>query len=342
VTVNAGVGLTIDGSGFLVVNTGTGLSTSGGVVAIPGGAITYALLAALSVGAAQIQAAAIATSNLQSGAVTGTKIAAATITTANIANAAITTALIGTAQITTALIANAAITNALLATAVVGTANIQNAAVTNAIIANLAVGDAQINDVSASKITAGTISASISITSPNITTSGSFTTVNISGGQLTCTDGFAALLTLNGGGMSLGGGVALTRTGFNCPDIATTRIAINDGTSVSLQIARGIDASTISGLYPHVFLITNVGIGFEVSGSSYFKATSSGVVISTLSLTTADVNVTGTLRFSGMNSTGSGAAAMGANCPAGTLTAPNTWLQVKNAAGGAGWIPMWT
>ena len=87
VTVNAGVGLTVSG-GFLVVDAGTGLSTTGGQVFIPGGAITTALLAALSVGTAQIQNAAV----------TSTQIAAATITTANIGAAQITTALITRTQ----------------------------------------------------------------------------------------------------------------------------------------------------------------------------------------------------------------------------------------------------
>jgi hypothetical protein len=149
VTVNQGVGLQIDGSGFLTVKPSTGLAANSGGVYIPGGAITNSLLAAL----------AIAQANIQSGAVG--------------------TSQIVTASITAALCQYAFITNALIGYAVIGTANIQNAAITNALISNLAVGTAQIQDLAVTnakissldvtKLTAGTISATISISSPTIT-----------------------------------------------------------------------------------------------------------------------------------------------------------------------------
>ena len=41
------------------------------------------------------------------------------------------------------------------------------------------------------------------------------------------------------------------------------------------------------------------------------------------------------------NSTGVGIALFGANCPAGVVSAPYTWVRVKTADGSTGWIPVW-
>jgi len=46
-------------------------------------------------------------------------------------------------------------------------------------------------------------------------------------------------------------------------------------------------------------------------------------------------------KFAGNNSTGSGSAALGTNCPAVTLTAPYKWIEVFTADGSAAWIPAW-
>ena len=60
------------------------------------------------------------------------------------------------------------------------------------------------------------------------------------------------------------------------------------------------------------------------------------------SLTTnAGVNVKGNVTFSGTNSTGSGSAALGANCPAITATAPYTWIKVIAKDGTTVYIPAW-
>lgn len=157
----------------------------------------------------------VANSNIQNLAVGTAQIQAAAITTAKIANLAVTTALINTAAVGTAQIQNAAITNALIGNLAVDTAQINTAAVTQAKIANLAVGtaqiaalavtDAKINDLSASKITAGTISASISISAPTITggsiSSATFSSGSISGSTLTlsATSGTTKTIDLNPG-----------------------------------------------------------------------------------------------------------------------------------------------
>jgi hypothetical protein len=64
-----------------------------------------------------------------------------------------------------------------------------------------------------------------------------------------------------------------------------------------------------------------------------------------LSNCTADKPSTGTLTVLdsrlGTQSTGSGSAALGANCPAVTPTAPNTWKAITLTDGSTGYIPVW-
>lgn len=100
--------------------------------------IDYAKIINVSIGTADIQDASIVTAKIGDLQVTGAKIANATITTANIALAAI-----GTAQIQ-----NGAITNALIGTAAVNTTQIADGSIT----------DAKIVELTAEKITAGTLS----------------------------------------------------------------------------------------------------------------------------------------------------------------------------------------
>lgn len=54
-----------------------------------------------------------------------------------------------------------------------------------------------------------------------------------------------------------------------------------------------------------------------------------------------DVGINANLRFLGVNTTGAGSAALGANCPATTATAPYTWVRVKTSDGSTGFIPIW-
>lgn len=43
----------------------------------------------------------------------------------------------------------------------------------------------------------------------------------------------------------------------------------------------------------------------------------------------------------GNQATGAGSAALGANCPATTATAPNTWVKFTLADGSLGYFPVW-
>lgn len=46
-------------------------------------------------------------------------------------------------------------------------------------------------------------------------------------------------------------------------------------------------------------------------------------------------------KFAGTNTTGAGSALLGTNCPAGTLTAPYTWVKIVTADGSTAYIPAW-
>jgi hypothetical protein len=48
-----------------------------------------------------------------------------------------------------------------------------------------------------------------------------------------------------------------------------------------------------------------------------------------------------TPKFGGTNTTGSGSAALGANSPATTNTAPYTWIQAVSSDGSTVFIPAW-
>ena len=56
---------------------------------------------------------------------------------------------------------------------------------------------------------------------------------------------------------------------------------------------------------------------------------------------TARLDVTGKIKFGGTNTTGSGSAALGANCPATTAGAPYTWIEAIAADGSTVYIPAW-
>lgn len=66
------------------------------------------------------------------------------------------------------------------------------------------------------------------------------------------------------------------------------------------------------------------------AGTSNFSVTRDG-----------GVTLAGIARFNGTNTTGAGAAVLGANSPAVTLTAPYTWIQVTTSDGSTAYIPVW-
>ena len=111
-------------------------------------AITRAKIALLAVDEARIADLAVGTAKVQDASITNAKIADLAVTAAKIANATITNAQIANATIGTAQIALGAITTALIAQGAVGTAQIADASIT----------DAKIVELSANRITTGTLS----------------------------------------------------------------------------------------------------------------------------------------------------------------------------------------
>jgi L-lactate utilization protein LutC len=115
--------------------------------------IADATITSAKIGLAEIKTANIADANITNAKIVdatiqGAKIANATIVNANIQDATITGAKIGLATIGTANIVTGSITNALIGTGAIETAQIANGSIT----------DAKIVELTANKITAGTLS----------------------------------------------------------------------------------------------------------------------------------------------------------------------------------------
>lgn len=121
------------------------------------GAIDRAHIMEAAIGEAQIDDASIKSAHIQDGSIISAKIAEAQINEAHIAIAAVTTAKIADAAIENAKIADAAITTAKIAHGAIETAHLQDAIIGTAQIADLSVTDAKILELTASKITAGTL-----------------------------------------------------------------------------------------------------------------------------------------------------------------------------------------
>lgn len=88
------------------------------------------------------------------------------------------------------------------------------------------------------------------------------------------------------------------------------------------------------------------------SGSSgtarfYDQTATTGATLVTISRGAGQTNtsnvlaIDGTLKFGGANSTGAGAALLGSNSPASTLTAPYTWIRAVSSDGSTVYIPCW-
>lgn len=132
-------------------------------------ALTGKLGTSMSVGAGVLEVAdsGITTGKVANDAITTLKIAGGAVISSKLADLAVEAAKLANSSVTATKIASAAVGSAAIAALAVGTAHIQDLAVTSAKIANL----------SADKITAGTITASISILSPSISISGASFTV---------------------------------------------------------------------------------------------------------------------------------------------------------------------
>ena len=252
-----------------------------GTAQIANGAITNAQIGSLAVDTANIKDAAInsakianlavGTAQIGDGAITNAKIGKLAVGTAQIANGAITDAQIGSLAVGTAQIKDEAVNSAKIAKLAVGTAQIGDGAITNAKIGKLAVGtaqianaaitDAQIGDVSANKLTAGTIDFN-TITGKNINAS------NIATGKLSTerlnVDKLSAV-SANLGDITTGSlkGVNIVAKTFSTPNgsfttdengvITAKKMTLSDGTVSSTTI----NASTINGTTINAGTISN-------------------------------------------------------------------------------------
>lgn len=107
---------------------------------------------------------------IQNGTISNAKIANLAVDNAKIANLSVSNGKIQDLAVTNAKIANATITSAKIGLAEIKTANIEDLAVGTAKIANAAITNAKVNDLSADKLTAGTINTA------NVTISGTSST----------------------------------------------------------------------------------------------------------------------------------------------------------------------
>nr|DAQ03006.1 MAG TPA: Putative tail protein [Caudoviricetes sp.] len=129
-----------------------------GTAKIADAAITNAQIAGAAIGTANIQDGAIVTAHILDGNITKAKIADLAVDSAKIADLAVTTAKIAQGAITNAQIENAAIDTAKIALGAITAALIQQGAVGTVQIADGSITDAKIVELTANKITAGTLS----------------------------------------------------------------------------------------------------------------------------------------------------------------------------------------
>jgi hypothetical protein len=148
VTLTPNVTGTLKGNRVAAATLGPGLTNDGSQLRVPVGGISESLLASLSV----------TTGKLANLAVDVTKLADLSVEAAKLASS----------SVTATKIANAAVGSAAIAAAAIGTAHIANAAIVTAHIQDLSVTSAKIQSINADKITAGTITASVLMTSPSI------------------------------------------------------------------------------------------------------------------------------------------------------------------------------
>lgn len=226
---------------------------------IDNASITSAKIGSLQVTDAHIANLAVTSAKIDDLAVTNAKIGNLSVSTAKIEDLAVSRAKIGNAAIGSAQIDSAVITYAHIANATIKTANIESAAITTALIATGAIQTAQISDgsitdakivdLTANKITAGTLSVERLIIRDPVTPANSliYAINNISGALQSVVGD-----TLNGEILTprtitadriVAG--AITANEIAASTITANKIAANTITAASGVIA-SIDASKIT------------------------------------------------------------------------------------------------
>ncbi len=153
--------------------------------------------------------------------------------------------------------------------------------------------------------------------------------------------------------LSVKGNGTQTANLFEIKD-SSDNVYLSQNTSQSLKVRNGIEDLPSSGT---AFSISDAGgIGRIIlgggTGSYDFRAGGGSIDVriirngtSSIKFTDGSTGVaaieTGIIKFSGTNTTGAGSAALGANSPAVTNTAPYTWIQVTSADGSQCYVPAW-
>lgn len=96
-------------------------------------------------------------------------------------------------------------------------------------------------------------------------------------------------------------------------------------------VGNAASASRLVGLQTGEHAVANDGIlQLQPSGGTVEIAGGGGAI-----------TIGGIVRYNGTNTTGAGAALLGTNSPATTLSAPYTWIQAKSSDGSTVYIPVW-
>lgn len=116
----------------------------------------------------------------------------------------------------------------------------------------------------------------------------------------------------------------------------------NSGNAIQIQAGDALGSTMGGGILFHHSVangdpVVSTGSLIKADGGTY----ATGLDFSAATFTTAAINVgAGQIKFAA-GSTASGSAALGANCPAVTPTAPNTWLKVLDSTGAQLFVPAW-
>jgi hypothetical protein len=98
-----------------------------------------------------------------------------------------------------------------------------------------------------------------------------------------------------------------------------------------------------SGVSGTVALSFDTSSNVKITGDLLVDGGDIGLTTDTdlLGLASNQLTVRGDIMFAGTNTTGSGSASLGSNCPAVTLSAPYTWIKVITSDGSTAYIPAW-
>jgi len=216
-----------------------------GSAAIIDAAITQAKINTAAVGSAAIADLAVTNAKISGLAVDSGKIADAAIVEAKIGSAAVTSAKIHDASIIEAKIATAAVTNIKIKDAAITQAKIGDAQITTAKIADAQITDAKVVSLTASKITAGTITSNqVYVGSNALELDGSSSQIVVQDGQTTPATR-AKFGNLGGGAQDYG--LELYDASGNPLLTMGTSASIQNGTNIALDLtgkAFSVNSST--------------------------------------------------------------------------------------------------